>query len=327
MNQTIPILNLSSAGVQLLLIQLLVFVSVALACGGVAWLLLKRNPAAKRLSKLLEAKPPRSQPRQQLIEKEEGGLVGKLTTPLQGIFSPSKAAGRQQLRLRLQQAGFSGKRSYRNYLALQVLLTFLLPLAFLLRSMFFRFTPPILAIILGLALIGYLLPGLFLRILIHGRQQRISRALPDALDLMVICVEAGLGLDMTIKRVGEEVRSICPDLSDELILANREVQAGRPRSESFRNLGLRTGVPEVQNLMTLLTQTNRFGTSMAKALRVHASSMRIKRRQHAEERAAKSAVKLVLPLVFCIFPAILVVLAGPAVLRIMTSVLPFIRGG
>lgn len=327
MNETVPIINLSSASGELLLIQLLVFISVASACGGIAWLLLKRNPAAKRLSRLLDPKPPQRRPRQQLIEKDEGGLVSKVTTPLHEIFSPSKAAGRQKLRLMLQQAGFGGRRSYRNYLALQVVMTFLLPLTFLLRSMFFRFTPQVLAILVGLALVGYLLPAILLRIVIHTRQQRITRALPDALDLMVICVEAGLGLDMTIKRVGEEVQSICRDLSDELILANREVQAGRPRSESFKNLGLRTGVAEVQNLMTLLTQTNRFGTSMAQALRVHARSMRIKRRQNAEERAAKSAVKLVLPLIFCIFPAILVVLAGPAILRIMTTVLPFMRGG
>jgi tight adherence protein C len=151
--------------------------------------------------------------------------------------------------------------------------------------------------------------------------------LPDALDLMVICVEAGLGLDMTFKKVGSEMRSICSDLSDEFDLVNREIRAGRSRDESFKNLGLRTGVVEVQNLMALLTQTNRFGTSMAKALRVHADAMRIKRRQFAEERAAKTAVKLVLPLIFCIFPGIMVVLGGPAVLKIWMAIFPLLKGG
>ena len=192
--------------------------------------------------------------------------------------------------------------------------------------MFFRLTPEILVICLVLAALGYLLPGLFLKMLIQSRQKRISRALPDALDLMVICVEAGLGLDMTFKRVGDEIRPISPDLSNEFYMVNREVRAGRPRTESFKNLGLRTGVDEVQNLMALLTQTSRFGTSMAKALRVHANAMRVKRRQLAEERAGKAAVKLTLPLIFCIFPAIMVVLAGPAALRIMSSIMPSMGG-
>jgi len=146
--------------------------------------------------------------------------------------------------------------------------------------------------------------------------------LPDALDLMVVCVEAGLGLDMTFKRVGDEIQSLSQDLSDEFYLTVREIRAGRNREECFRNMAVRTGVAEVGNLMTVLNQTNRFGTSLAKALRVHADSLRVKRRQIAEERAAKASVKLVFPLVVFVFPAMFIVLAGPAVIRIFKVLLP-----
>ena len=178
---------------------------------------------------------------------------------------------------------------------------------------------------LVLAIVGYFIPAIVLSIIIQKRQQGILRALPDALDLMVICVESGLGLDMTFKRVGDELRPLNSDLSDEFHTVNREIRAGRPRSESLKNMGLRTGVAEIQNLMTMLVQTTRFGTSMAKALRVHADDMRVKRRQVAEEKAAKTAIKLTMPLILFIFPAILVVLLGPAGLKIMKVLLPVLN--
>lgn len=311
---------------EIMLIQLMIFLSVALCIGGMTLLVLRRNPASKRLSKLVLQEKPVVKERKKLLEKDDNGLVSKVTTPLHTVISPSRGEHRQRIKIQLMQAGFAAKKSYRNYLAIKVLLTLLLPTLFLIRSVFFRLTPEIMAICLLLAAFGYLIPGIILRVMIQGRQKRISRALPDALDLMVICVESGLGLDMTFKKVGEEVRPICKDLSDEFHLVNLEVKAGRPRNESFKNFGLRTGVPEVQNLMTLLTQTNRFGTSMAKALRVHSDAMRVKRRQLAEERAAKTAVKLVIPLIFCIFPGIMIVLGGPAVLRIWKSIFPHLGG-
>ncbi len=144
--------------------------------------------------------------------------------------------------------------------------------------------------------------------------------------MMVVCVEAGLALDMTFKRVGEEIRSLSTDLSDEFLLTNLEVRAGKARDEALRNMSQRTGVPEVQNLTAVLIQTSRFGTSLAKALRVHSESMRTKRRQMAEEIAAKSAVKLLIPLVLFIFPTIFVVLLGPAAIQIARNLLPALGG-
>jgi tight adherence protein C len=225
----------------------------------------------------------------------------------------------------LLQGGFQSQKSYRIYFALKLVLACLLPSLFLLRGVFYILTPQILLVCLVLAIVGYFIPAIVLSIIIQKRQQGILRALPDALDLMVICVESGLGLDMTFKRVGDELRPLNSDLSDEFHTVNREIRAGRPRSESLKNMGLRTGVAEIQNLMTMLVQTTRFGTSMAKALRVHADDMRVKRRQVAEEKAAKTAIKLTMPLILFIFPAILVVLLGPAGLKIMKVLLPVLN--
>jgi tight adherence protein C len=143
---------------------------------------------------------------------------------------------------------------------------------------------------------------------------------------MVVCVESGLGIDMTFKRVGDEMRPLCKDLSEEFTLTNLEVRAGISREDAFKNMNLRIGLSEVNSLMTILTQTSRFGTSLATALRVHADSMRIKRRQMAEEQAAKSAVKLIFPLVLFIFPAIFVVLIGPGAIQIIKYLLPALSG-
>jgi tight adherence protein C len=143
---------------------------------------------------------------------------------------------------------------------------------------------------------------------------------------MVVCVESGLGLDMTFKRVGDEMLPLCKDLSEEFTLTTLEIRAGISRADAFKNMNVRTGVSQIHSLTTLLAQTSRFGTSLATALRVHADSMRIKRRQIAEATAAKSAVKMVFPLVLFIFPAIFVVLVGPGIIKIIKNLLPALGG-
>jgi tight adherence protein C len=144
------------------------------------------------------------------------------------------------------------------------------------------------------------------------RTKRLQRALPDALDLLVICVEAGLGLNQAIIRVAEESRNSSPELADELLLLNLEIRSGLEREEAFRNLAERTGVDDVRALCTILIQTEKFGTSVSTALRTQADTMRIIRRQRAEEMAAKATIKIVPPLVFCIFPALFIAILGPA---------------
>ena len=153
------------------------------------------------------------------------------------------------------------------------------------------------------------------------RQHKMQLGLADALDLMVVSVEAGLGLDQAIMRVADELSFAYPDLSDELKLVNIELRAGKARTEALRNLGDRTGLEDVASLTTMLIQTDKFGTSVAQSLRVYSETLRTKRRQRAEEKAAKLGVKLVFPLVFCLFPALYVVVLGPAVIKIMHSLM------
>ena len=173
-----------------------------------------------------------------------------------------------------------------------------------------------LAILGVLALLGFYLPDLYLKLRIRRRKDRLVKGFPDALDLLVVCVEAGMGLDAAINRVTEEIRLTSRVISDELRILNLELRAGKSRHDALRNLGVRTDVEEVRSFATMLIQTDRFGTSLAQALRVHSDSMRVQRFQKAEELAAKLPVKLMLPLILFIFPAIFVVIVGPAVIQI-----------
>jgi tight adherence protein C len=151
--------------------------------------------------------------------------------------------------------------------------------------------------------------------LARRRQHRIRLSVPDALDLLVVSVEAGLGLDQAIQRVGEELAAVHPELSEDMRLINFELRAGKARAEALRNLAARTGVDDLSSLVAVLVQTDKFGTSVAQSLRVHSEVLRTKRRQRAEEAAAKTAVKMVFPLVICIFPAIWIVTLGPAAIK------------
>jgi tight adherence protein C len=177
---------------------------------------------------------------------------------------------------------------------------------------------------LGGSFLGYVLPGIILARRARARQHRMQLGLADALDLLVVSVEAGLGLDQALLRVGDELQTAHPDLADELKLVNLELRAGKARAEALRNLGERTGLEDVMSLVTVLVQTDKFGTSVAQSLRVHSDVLRTKRRQRAEEAAAKTGVKMVFPLVFCIFPAIWVVTIGPAAIKFVQVLFPII---
>jgi len=174
-------------------------------------------------------------------------------------------------------------------------------------------SPPLL---LGVTALGFFIPRFFLKRKINDRQTRIRLGMPDALDLTVICVEAGLSLDQAMMRVGEDLRHAHPDLADEFYLMNLELRAGKPRAEALRNLYNRTGVDDVKALVTTLVQTDRFGTSIAQALRVHSDSLRTERRQRAEEQAAKTTIKMVPPLVVFVLPSIIIVTLGPAIISL-----------
>jgi len=173
--------------------------------------------------------------------------------------------------------------------------------------------------------LGFFLPRFFLKRAMKERQRRIRLGLPDALDLTVICVEAGLALDQAMMRVGEDLQHAHPELSGEFHLFNLETRAGKPRAEALRNLAARTGVDDVRGLVGTLIQTDRFGTSVAQALRVHSDSLRPERRQRAEEQAAKTTVKMIIPLVLFVLPSLIFVTVGPAVFPLMRLLAP-IRG-
>ncbi len=189
---------------------------------------------------------------------------------------------------------------------------------------FFVFLTPILgpkALLFGimLATIGWVAPSFYLGSKVRTRQKELQKALPDALDAMVVCVEAGLGLNQAMVRVADEIRHISVLMSDELTLTNLEIRAGTPREDALRSLSERTGLSDLRSLVTMLIQTDRFGTSIAQALRVQSDTLRERRKQRAEEEAAKTSIKMLFPLVFFIFPAVFVVTLGPAAVKLIEN--------
>jgi tight adherence protein C len=170
--------------------------------------------------------------------------------------------------------------------------------------------------------LGFLLPDMWLTWRVSSRQHKLRKALPDALDLLVICVEAGLGLDQALMKVSQDMRISHPELSEELQLVNMEMRIGKTRIDALRELARRTGLDDIKALVAMLIQTERFGTSIAQSLRVYSDDMRLKRRQRAEEMSAKTSVKMVPPLVFFIFPALMVIILGPAIITLMRQLMP-----
>ena len=222
----------------------------------------------------------------------------------------------------LIQAGYREARHVRFYFASRILFAAVGLTAVILFTGFDS-----LLLLVGVPALGFFLPRFFLKRAMKERQRRIRLGLPDALDLTVICVEAGLALDQAMMRVGEDLQHAHPELSGEFHLFNLETRAGKPRAEALRNLAARTGVDDVRGLVGTLIQTDRFGTSVAQALRVHSDSLRTERRQRAEEQAAKTTVKMIIPLVLFVLPSLIFVTVGPAVIQLMRLLAPISGGG
>jgi len=290
-----------------------VFISVALGVGSLASMALARtSPARRRLQPNVGAIPSRPSPFDQLF----------------GFFKPAKKQAqlsktpgghqtkesRQQRRMEL--AGWTDPEAA-GYFALAEMVV---PVIFGLLPLALMGTEGWLLAIIA-AVLGYLVPDVVLTRATRRRQKAIQNALPDAIDLIVVCVEAGSSLDQAIMRTSEELDLVVPALARELRTVTNEIRAGKPRLEAFQGLAKRTQVEDVRALVSMLTQTDRFGTSIAQALRTHASTSRTKRRQRAEERAAKVGVKLVFPLALCLVPALYVVCLGPVVIRILRALM------
>lgn len=246
-------------------------------------------------------------------------IAEKMAEPINRIMppSPSKVG---KLRKQLTYAGFRSHNAPMNYRALQLLSLVVFPLA----SMF-------LLILIGRSIessmpwmfsgvfVGYLLPRKMLESMIDKRQQELRWGLADALDLMVISVEAGLGLNQAMVRVSSELKTVHPAISQEFDLVNAEIRVGREREEALRNLAERTGIDDLRGLCAMLIQADRFGTSIARSIRVYSDSLRTRRRQRAEQAAQKAAVKLLLPLAVFLFPTLFIALLGPAALQLMDA--------
>ena len=247
------------------------------------------------------------------------GLVKKMEGKL-GLGKDSPKA--LEIKKTLVQAGFSSEKAPPVYMGIKIGLALGLPilaLPFLLR--WSSNTVFLIGALYLLVMTGYSIPSLILKRLVARRKTLIRESLPDVLDLMVVCVEAGQGLNAAIKRVGDELRFTKAVLAEELLKVNLEVSAGQEREQALRNLGERTGVEEVISLCNILIQSDRFGTGIANTLKIQSDAVRTTRRQKLEELAAKTPVKLVFPLLLFIFPAIMVVILGPAAIRISETLL------
>ncbi|MBM3779633.1 MAG: type II secretion system F family protein [Acidimicrobiia bacterium] len=299
----------------LALLPLLAFAFGTLGLAGAAWWLLSRRAVAvdRRIREVVEREPEADPERAQQVA-EFFGRVGRR--------APKSPKELSKLSLRLVRAGFRRPDALAIFIGMRLTVALA---AFLLLV-----TPILMRPNVALALValgfGYILPGIVLARLAGRRQKRIQLALADTLDLLVVSVEAGLGLDQALARVGDELQHTYPDLSGELRLVNLELLAGTARSDALRNLADRTGVDDLNSLVTMLIQTDKFGTSVAQSLRVFSETLRTRRRQRAEEAAAKTGVKMVFPLVVCIFPAVWVVAIGPAAIKFVRVLGPLVSG-
>jgi tight adherence protein C len=305
-----------------------VVVFVAIVCG-VFWFLSsisnRNSQAEERLERIGR---PKSLVEIEMAQAETKGRFAGLKeafSNLGGVIDNSNEVEKNSLKIKLANAGFRSEGAAAVYQGLRAvcLVAFLLPaLFFFLLKDGFTLKSIQWTVILGG--IGFYLPQIILWHLRTTRQKEIFLTLPDALDLLVVCVESGLGLDAALRKVTEEMKGHAKVICEEFSLANLQLQMGRPRREVLHDLGVRTGVDDVRSLAAILIQADRFGSSIAQALRVQSDSMRVRRRQLAEEKAAKTAVQLIFPLVLFIFPAIFVVLVGPAAIQIQRNLL---KGG
>src|SRR5919108_5579113 len=299
-----------------MMLPLLAFAFGSLIVAAAAFLLMPARAGAidRRLDELTASRDDGASER-----KTSQALLGLIKRV--GEKAPRGAKELGPLRLRLVQAGFRRPEALTVFFGIRVIFAVGM---FLLMGTSILGRPNI-SFALAAMLAGYLLPGMVLARMAKRRSHRIRLSLADALDLMVVSVEAGLGLDQALTRVGHELAFAYPDLSDELRLVNLELRAGKARPEALRNLADRTGVDDLGSLVTMLIQTDKFGTSVAQSLRVYSETLRTKRRQRAEEAAAKTGVKMVFPLVFCIFPAIWVVTIGPAAIKFVQVLFPMVQ--
>jgi tight adherence protein C len=317
-----------------LLVKIAIFGAVAAG----AWFLLElvakgNSRAEQRLEDLQDPGRRKGESRDGGRRKNKRGsgmtrLLERASPKLSKHLQPKTEADVGKLRSKLNHAGFRGETATSIFLGLKAICAVV---GFVAGggSMWFTkgATTEALMYTVGIAGISFYLPDIIVWFMKRSRQTNIFFGLPDALDLMVVCVEAGLGLDQAMRKVSEEMKKTYAVIAEEFGLCNLQLQMGRPRNEVLHELGARTGVDDLKALAAILIQADKFGSSVAQALRVQSDSMRVRRRQMAEEKAAKTAVKLIFPLVLFIFPAIFIVLVGPAAITMVNEMFPAMSGG
>jgi tight adherence protein C len=309
-----------------MVISVLIFVGLMLLSQGIYYLMEYRHRRANLVRKI--SGNPRGAETSVPVDDEEDGFLKKSTI---GVISSlgrrmRTKEEREPIHMRkiLWQAGYRRRNALSIFLGVKILMVILMIAGFSVVRLFIIKTIPaaqLMIIYVVAALAGFYLPGIWIRIRLLRRRAKFMDGFPDAIDLMVVCVDAGMGLDAAIQRVGEEMEMGNKVVSEEFKLVGLELRAGKQRRDALRNLADRAGSEDVSSLVTLLIETDRFGTSVAQALRVHSDSIRTKRHQKAEELAAKLPVKLIFPLIFFILPALMVTILGPAAIRIYRVIL------
>lgn len=305
-----------------LLLQLLATVLAGAAAASVVYLLYGwwvDHALQQRLSRISSQGGTIAAP---LSRSARNRKVGGVVSLLSSLSLPDEGWQDSKVRLRFLQAGIRNRNAPVYYFALKSLLTLVLPL---LLALFLQLTQPqlpftrVLLFVVLTAAAGYYLPELLLRLLIARRVERMRNGLPDMMDLMVVCAESGMSVDSATARISREMARTSPELSQEFYLSALEMRAGATRIEALQNLALRSRLDELHDLVSVLAQAEKYGTSLADSLRTQSDMMRSKRTQRAEELAAKIPVKMVMPLVLFVFPSVMIVMLGPAVIRIMEA--------
>ena len=318
----------------IVLITVSVFLAAGLFALGVYWWLESREETLlQRIKGIGSHAAQPAKPQGETIKGYISGVWGKVASRIKvkakeddlvTIIAGGELTGTRRL---LHQAGHKSGLAYMIYIWIRVGLPIILGLlGYLYIKNIGGSNRQVFTLLLAGLSFGYIFPNFFLRRKIRKRQEDLIDALPDALDLMVVCVEAGLGLNAAFIKISEEFALSSPVLSGEFEIVNREMVAGKPRQEALRALVDRTGVEDIKSLVAMLIQTERLGTSLAQSLRVHSDSLRTKRRQRAEEAAAKTTIKLMFPLVFFLFPSMFIVLLGPGIIQVLRILFPAMMG-
>ncbi len=301
----------------------LLFLAVFIGILAVPRLVTTRSPVQRRLAPTGQVTQVEGAP--SLRPGESTSMWSQILAGLEKRAIPTNETERTTARVRLLQAGYAGPNVVRNYFAIRLLLSVLLPVAFLLLAPVFTRNMPVekvMVITVCLLVAGLYLPSVFVSNRMRNRQRAVQDSFPDALDMLMVCVEAGLGLDSAFTRVGAQMASAHPVLAEEFALVSLELRAGKSREAAMRNFAERIGTTEITSFVVLLIQSDQLGTSVAATLRVQAEEMRIKRMLRAEEKAHMLPVKLSIPLVLCLLPAMIAVAVLPGIIRIIRDLIP-----